>query len=253
MHLDAAGTNQVTVTLPDPVNLSGRLAPPMGPFDSGGSILISDQSGRDVQYATMDADGYWSVRITPGTYDIALDNGGPDGGMHILRNDVEVVDGTYVDAAPSYAPLTVHLVGADGEPVEGTVYVMCGPGADREQWNQDVGLHADGPNAELTVASGPEWSCQTIGIRSPAGDNDDLSRTLSVPATGGEWTYVVPTHQLIEGAPDSSTDADGVSDVTESLAPNNGDGNDDGTPDYSRPTSRRCLPVAPRPVLARRS
>ena len=231
VHLDSAGSNEVTVTLPDPVNLTGRLAPPMGQFDSGGSITVTDQSGRDVQYATTDPDGYWSTRITPGTYDFALDNSGPDGGVHIRLHDVEVDEGTVVDASPPYAPLTVHLVGADGQPVDGTVYTMCGPGADREQWTQYIAMHADGPNAHLTVASGPEWFCQTVGIRSPAGDNDDFSRTLTVPASGGEWTYVVPTHQLIEGAPDSNNDSDGVSDVTESLAPNNGDGNNDGTPD----------------------
>ena len=110
----------------------------------------------------------------------------------------------------------------------------------------------EGPSPMLVYAVPSEgelddWVCSlqsdTYGTATSA---------ILISETGpNEVTFVPSTGALIQGDPDASVDEDGVPDLTETGAPNNGDGNIDGIPDTSRRTCPRCPRTAPPPETRR--
>ncbi|MEI2785748.1 MAG: hypothetical protein V9E82_08635 [Candidatus Nanopelagicales bacterium] len=65
-------------------------------------------------------------------------------------------------------------------------------------------------------------------------DGPNITRRIEIPAQRLEFTVFTFGAGIGYGGTDATNDGDNVADVVEALAPNNGDGNNDGTPDYEQ-------------------
>ena len=240
------GPNEFTIAVPEPVTVTGRIIAPL-PIDDG-NVYIDDADGQTVHGIEVGPDGRYSVDLFPGRYTFDFyasrqAEGIPnDVNLHIRKVDVQVDGDTTLDASLPYVPLDLQVVDTEGQIQEGRMSLQCLQVAD------------DGPNydAELSheregtlygvmygVPSGPGWSC---AFTFDTGELVDSPLTIPVdlPATPSKWTLHVPTGELT--LDEVAGDNDGVPDDIESQAPNNGDGNNDGTPDADQ-TNVTSLPA----------
>jgi hypothetical protein len=231
--LDPEGPNVINVVMPPPgmVTLSGQIKSPTGAATDG-YVAVYDQRGHFVHDAPLDEDGRYELHVPPAVYDVTLWKQVGDDMLESHLPDVDVTADKVLDYQLDSVPVKLNLVGNDGQPATGTYEFGCSRG--RELDFDLLSRQATG-TGELNLEGFPtagEWRCFAQNMDSEGAPLNPYE--VEVGATGGEFTIVVPTGMLIEGPPSTSVDDDGVPDFVEAQAPNNGDGNGDGTPDHQQ-------------------
>ena len=236
LTLDPEGVNEFTVDIPETVLLTGQVtAPPGSP--ASGTISARDQKGRWVHQVSLDEAGRYALPLPRGEYDLTVSKTVGNNAMEKHVRGFDLQDDTELDVSMPSFPVTVHLVGEDGLPTEGRTSLSCfrpNGGPNEELANDYLYTDITGSGAVtlpgLPTADG--WSCYVYNP-DPDGIPVQLPNQPEI-ASGTELTLVVATGMLIEGPPSTSVDDDGVPDLVEAQAPNNGDGNSDGTPDHQQ-------------------
>lgn len=220
-----------TYTVPDPVTLSGTVGTDDGPATTT-HVVATDAQGFEVaEFYDDSSDGTYALRLAPGTYDLRLRGQTANEDYTVVRRGVAVdTEPTVVDALVDTAPVDVHLVRTEGDVAAEPVEVSCarggGAGVDFVSITSTrTGTGVVTPLGLVSTGESPEtcYVPSTIG----GGPSGLEPPEFTVDADGAELTLELPSRRLLLGAPD----ADGVPGDTESQAPNNGDGNDDGVPD----------------------
>jgi hypothetical protein len=229
--LTAGGENRITVVIPDPVTLSGKILTPQGPVTTGDLDIFEGDTARRAAIYRFDnsSDGSYRVRLAPGRYSVRVSgwNEHEELGMNVF--DVDVTHDRTLDFSWPSVPVKVRLVDEEGQPVPGYVRLGCTNYGDGNGGPHGT-LRSETPGVgevevSAMVTEPGEVSC------SLKNEDESVSQSVRIKASGNEFTYVVPTGEVRESGPEASVDQDGVSDAVESQAPHNGDGNNDGVPD----------------------
>lgn len=231
--LDPAGDNEVTVVVQQLVSVVGSVSGPDGPLASGTVRVRDVATGDNVASGDIDG-GAYSVSVQPGTYDFSASGDLPTGGYTMRSGAVEVTEDreVHLSFGGQFVPVTVHLVGEGGAPVEGYVYVSCqqGPENDPLAYSTTYGPTPSGAGTVDGVPTSGGWTCRLEAY------TPEQSRNVAIEIAegGSDVTLFMPTGAVIDGDPDDSVDGDGVPDLLEAQGPNDGDGNGDGTPDHEQ-------------------
>ncbi len=153
------------------------------------------------------------------TYTITINNAGPTNAGTVSLSDTLPANTTFVSlASPGGWSCITPAVGAAGT-------VTC--------TNPNVGLG----NAVFTLVVKVAAATANGTIIT---NTATVSSTTADPNTGNESATATTT---VTAVPTSDTDGDGVNDAIEQAAPNGGDGNGDGIPDYTQ-SNVASLPAA---------
>lgn len=129
-------------------------------------------------------------------------------------------------AAAAVGTIQGTVTDASSAPVDGAVISVRTPGTTTE-----IATTTSDPTGFYSLAV--EEGTYDLLVSGPTGSG--LSRYLSNVSVSGSTTVdaqILPV--WLSGSPTTSNDGDNVADLVEALAPNNGDGNGDGTPDYQQ-------------------
>ncbi len=242
-------------TASDPtIVLSGVISPGDGGM-SDATITVLDSAG--IEVASVDtASSAWSVDVVPGVYSVQAH--GRIDFLYFLTTTAlrEFVQDASLDMYPVLHPVTVHLFAADGSPAPGEVNLRClAVGTFDEETVQDVTtwFPVTGSGdvvAEIVEADASATGTITVlGPPTPEGSHCKLAvstdgvilpvvRDVSILPDDSTAVTIINAGTLLvlDGDPTTTLlDEDGIADAVEALAPNNGDGNHDGTPDYQQP------------------
>ena len=234
-HLDSRDLTQdreIDVTLgPVGITLSGVLGDGSGTLYYG-NVNVYDANWAQVGSASAAADGTWSLEILPGSYRVNFNYSTSSGTSASTNNEPRVfTTDTTVQTHPTPVPVTVNLLGSDGQPAAGRSRVECNlyyP----DQGSLNYTSTNVGTGTILTRAL-PTPTGQTCGLSVDPDDGPIITRRIEIPTEGTTLTFFT-FGAGINGDTDTTNDGDNVADAVEALAPNNGDGNNDGTPDYEQ-------------------
>lgn len=222
----AAG--ELTVVIPPRVSVSGTVTLPGGE-DVHRFLLQAFRANGElaIQSRVLVENGMYEVQLAPGTYDVHLvaSDIGENLRLHrVFPGTVVSTEQVSLEAELDAVPVTVHFVDEYGNPTRGSARLEC-PLDDSEEYVGELVSQGYGGADPVTLWGIPTTGRATCHV---------ASSRVGIPGTDAELTIVAPTGAVIEGPPTASIDGDGVPDVVESLGPNNGDGNNDGTPDQQQ-------------------
>ena len=229
LQLDDVPTQHLELVMPELETVTGHItAATEPPYYYAARVQAHSENGTFYNLTWVDEEGNYSIQLPVGDYHLTLPGGSLDHNIFEYR-DVTVPDGgTTLDSSVGFAPYTVHVVGPDGEPAFGYMHMDCRkPYKDAGEASQ-VHSNAVG-TGELSF-----WGTNDPGYTCTMEEQNTYpypTWVADLSPNGGEVTFLTSTGKTIEGSPTSSNDADGVPDVIEALGPNDGDGNNDGTPD----------------------
>ena len=220
------------VTIQPGITLSGVLGDGTGL--SYGYVNVYDANWAQVGNAQADSDGTWSIEVMPGTYRVNAYYSDRSGGNASTNNEPQPFTAdTTVAVHPPSVPVSVNLLGADGQPADGQARLECNlyyP--DKGSVNHASTARGTGT---ITVHGLPTPNGQTCGLSVDPDEGPIITQRIEVPENGATLTiFTFGGGIVIAGDTDTTNDGDNVADAVEALAPNNGDGNNDGTPDYEQ-------------------
>jgi hypothetical protein len=229
--------NSLTVVIPDTVHLAGTAGDgAAGVLRREANVDAVKADGSTGGSVSTDLDGHYALPVAAGRYQLSASGSTTKANSFSVQTlPTDFTADTRLDLHPQLIKLTIHLRGPDGSPVHGVASISCATtdqhglafqsvasSADftgtAELWGMN-GVGYDGGPAcwlDLHPDSGAPVS-QRISL-DPVGPND-----LVIYSAGGV---------LLDDGTDVGKDGDNVSDLVEALGPHNGDGNQDGVPDY---------------------
>ena len=243
--IDPAGPNNLSVTLPAVVTLSGTVVNSAGQPLNQSSISATPASGAWVGGRT-DANGHYSFSVIPGLYTISIGGGAaPTIPMYfgLTSNQTSITTDTVLDLVVPTVPVTVHVLNEFG------TSVAASAGANSQGISTVPGVHpaltfmtnfwnAGGYGVDPTFYALASDSMLSIFVPG----RPTITQPITITSTGpNEYTFLI-SGAVVPGGPTTSNDGDNVANVVEALAPHAGDGNLDGTQDW-RQANVTSLPV----------
>ncbi len=241
-------TTALTIAIPDSVTLSGSIAPPGDDDPSwvSGSVDVEDGEGNRVAQTPITDPAHYQVQVPPGHYIVELRLRSRSADVSYFAS-VEVGNSdTTFDLGPDRTvPLTIHLENAalDGEwsvnldcvgRGRGSTFIYP-EGAANYLRATGYGTATDG-TATITMRGVPTMgddAWEQCVVYAQNGDDIHYGDATIAPHDA-HMTWDLETDEIIGGSPGVSVDSDGVEDNVEAQAPNRGDGNNDGVPDYQQ-------------------
>ncbi len=217
------------------------------------TITVLGSAGEEV-VSVETSSSAWSVGVVPGVYSVQA-RGRIDFVYFLTTTALrEFGQDTTLDLYPVLHPVTVHLFAADGTPAWGSVHLSClAVGTFDEATYQDVATwfpvagagdvvaeiieSDDGDIGTITVQGPPTPTGSHCDLTVHTDGNDSVVHSVSIRPDDSNAVTVINagTPLVLDGDPTTTLlDGDGIADAVEALAPNNGDGNHDGTPDYEQ-------------------
>lgn len=245
-EVSTIGDNHVTLVIPDFVTISGTVTasdPRMRPSQVYAMPLPYGQPGGD-QVAPA-ADGSYTMSIAPGEYAVvySYDNADHTIGGGVFNLGVTAIEEPLtLNKHLATRRATVHVVDSAGQPVTGlNGYQDCirevdltisGSKANESFWTSATSTDIGGDHQVMLPATAdddPAWKC-SFQLSS-----EEVYQRGPMPSDGAdEMTLVLDSFGFFNGTPDGDAGEDGVTDLTEAAAPNRGDNNYDGVPDYEQ-------------------
>ena len=153
-------------------------------------------------------------------------------GDYYFEREVTLSDGDNLALAPDLDYLDLYLLGPTGNDGTGTATLTCsGDNADVNSFTRTSTTRSGSSRRLLTLpgyAGGPDSCSLTVTWA----DTTVVNRQVTLdPAVDTDVT-LLRNGVTLQSDPFTSNDDDGVADALEAYAPNMGDGDTDGTPDY---------------------
>ena len=239
--------------------LEGPIGGRIGFSNDGSKVAFPKQEGEDIKIAVSDIDGSNSSTLTSVLFGVSPQFtpdgntiyflGTPDGlNIYVYSVGVDGSNETQHQLLPA-GDMHSFTISPDGSKA---VYVVAGD-ITFDIYTMDI----DGSNQTLVVneatgfgeSSGIGWAPDSTKLVFSQGPDEQAQDIYTVNADGtnltnltntpGESEAIYFTYQAWGAAPDSggsegsgtNSDSDTIPDSIEQAAPNNGDGNNDGTPD----------------------
>ena len=201
-------------------------------------VRLLDPNGSEIANSAVGSDGQYSFEVVPGRY--VLSGYGVTSNLSwfsLYANPIDITGDTVANLTPDSRAVTVHLIGADGSSAAGQVQLNCsiyyGPWGQWQEVNTRAIVSGSG---DITTYGTPTPAGRTCSLIIDPEDGPVITRQIDIdPTTGAELTiFTFGAGIVLDGGTDTTNDGDNVADAVEALAPNNGDGNNDGTPDYEQ-------------------
>ncbi|WP_166657730.1 carboxypeptidase regulatory-like domain-containing protein [Ilumatobacter fluminis] len=262
IDINGGGVAFLEIEVPDFETVSGELllegVPSLGWVSCGGAFGSAREEWvwdpvtetEDVVYVP------YSFEVLPGSYECGVGFQGREGAADwnfVLRDTVPLeVSGptTYDAAVDDVVDVTVSVVDGAGAPVSNVGEVSLSwnapwvwdPVTETESY---VGVPVAGTSLEVWRAEGMAWGESSPVFRVPDGltgvevrvnleNGLEFNETIDINGDTGAILYLIDPGIWFVGSSGDSFDDDNVDDITEALAPNQGDGNNDGFPDYDQ-------------------
>lgn len=230
-----AGGDEITVVVDPGITVTGQVTVPYPdpPSLTGGTVTWSP-SGHESATVNLASNGTFTltgVAAGPGTIDVDVNK--PGWGNLDFQRSVTLVDGDTLALAPHLDFLDLYLLDITGNAGTGTATLSC------------AGNHAGDLNDYTSVTTtrsgtgtirlpGYAADAQTCQLSVTWSDNSVANRNVTLDPSADTALTLLKNGVTINGDLTTSNDDDGVADATEAYAPNMGDGDDDGTPDYEQ-------------------
>jgi hypothetical protein len=225
------GGDEVTVVVNPGITITGQVTVPgIATFTDATVTVHSSSFGNSFTAAVAPDGSFTMTHVPPGDDLVSVDVNDATVGNFDFQRQMTLSDGDHVALAPDLDMLNLYLLGPTGDPGTGSARLSCsGDNGDVNSFTSTVttrsgtgqlrlpGYAADGSDCSLVVT----WADGTVVNRQVTLDpNVDTAVTL------------LRNGVTLKSDPFTSKDDDGVADALEAYAPNMGDGNSDGTPDY---------------------
>ena len=237
--VDTSVQTSVTVNLVPPMTLTMNLRTPFDEPASGASVILNCPTS--LRFLNSGVSGVLTLPLSPQTgCNIAtlaiVERDGHRSDVRLNFGTVDLSSDVNIEAVVPHTDQSIDVVNADGSPA-GVTRI------DLEPWTPG-GQVGTTPPSTAQLFRMTQFGASSTVLPALAGDNRVqvqlasgalIEQLITTPPTGGHATLVLSSPPLwLTGAPGTSNDGDSVSDLTEALAPNNGDGNGDGVPDYEQ-------------------
>ena len=226
-----SGNDEITVVVNPGITVTGQVTVPGITTFTDARVTAQSSSSGDFATATVAPNGSFTLtEVPPGQNVVSVDVNDATVGSFDFERPFTLSEGDNLALAPDLDYLDLYLLGPTGDDGTGSRRLVCsGDNGDVNSFTSTsttrsgTGLvrmpgYAGGPNScSLTVT----WADSTVVTRQVTLDPDaDTAVTL------------LRNGVTLQSDPFTSNDDDGVADALEAYAPNVGDGDADGTPDY---------------------
>jgi len=214
------------------VTLSGTLSDGVGGLLQYAYLTVFDAQGTQVASQNVDASGAINFELLPGSYRFNYYGSSTRlGTFNVYTTLADYQTDTTLDLNPNAVPVTVHLLGADGRPASGSATLICYLSSPN---TTNTNSQASG-SGDITVYGPVTPEGQTCGLTVDPDEGPNINQRITIGPDGTELTILTfGAGVVLDGDTEATNDGDNVADAVEALAPNNGDGNNDGTPDYEQ-------------------
>ncbi|MEZ5184116.1 MAG: PxKF domain-containing protein [Candidatus Nanopelagicales bacterium] len=237
IEISADQPNDLTLTIERGITVSGVVSDGAGGELYYGVVNVLDESGVQAASLQVGADGRFSGEFVPGRYRFQVGLASSLGYFNFSMGAQDFDADSELALSPVVRPVTVHLVSADGSAAGGQVRLVCyqSPAGQDLVVAQDTTVSVVG-TGDVVVWGAPTQSEQRCELSVDPDEGPNITRSITIdPDTGAELTvFTFGAGVVINGGTNATNDGDNVADAVEALAPNNGDGNGDGTPDYEQ-------------------
>ena len=225
------GGGETTVVVNPGITVTGQVTVPgIATFTDATVTVQSSSSGDSATTAVAPNGSFTLTEAPPGAGTVYVDVNDATVGNFDFQRQVTLSEGDNLALAPDLDYLDLYLLGPTGDDGTGSRRLVCsGDNGDVNSFTSTsttrsgTGLvrmpgYAGGPNScSLTVT----WADSTV-----------VTRQVTLDPAVDTAVTLLRNGVTLQSDPFTSNDDDGVADALEAYAPNMGDGDADGTPDY---------------------
>ena len=225
------GGGETTVVVNPGITITGQVTVPgIATFTDATVTVQSSSSGDSATTAVAPNGSFTLTEAPPGAGTVYVDVNDATVGNFDFQRQVTLSEGDNLALAPDLDYLDLYLLGPTGDDGTGSRRLVCsGDNGDVNSFTSTsttrsgTGLvrmpgYAGGPNScSLTVT----WADSTV-----------VTRQVTLDPAVDTAVTLLRNGVTLQSDPFTSNDDDGVADALEAYAPNMGDGDSDGTPDY---------------------
>jgi hypothetical protein len=247
----APDASEVTLTLGSAYKVSwaGRVVDTSGSPLSGATVRLGTSvTDREPSSVTIGADGAFSFGpMEPTSVYVTVDYIDPNTGDGIFVATADRLSSDQLNSdviVPSWRPdqLRVRFRGDVGESLHGSVSVHCATHSRVLGKNVSSLVGDDDSRFDAATAYGSDVS---VPLPELSGDSDYCTVDAFTGGARGSFKVPAEVHEVVavkvgaflyflSGGANATNDGDNVADLVELEAPNGGDGNSDGTPDWQQ-------------------
>jgi hypothetical protein len=226
------GGGEITVVIDSGISFTGQVTVP-GISDFTGDTVFVSPHGHETDTVNLAADGSFAFSgVAAGDATIHVDVNDVTVGNFDFQREVTLSGGDNVVLAPDLDHLDLYLLGPTGDPGTGTATLSCsGDNGDVNSFTSTSTTRSGTGLLRLPGYADDFGACSLVVIWA---DSTVVNRQVTLNPDVDTAVTLLRNGVTLQSDPFTSNDDDGVADALEAYAPNMGDGDTDGTPDYQQ-------------------
>jgi hypothetical protein len=227
------GGGATTVTIDTGITVTGQVTVPgISTFTNATVTVLPD--GHESDTVDLQPDGSFTLTgFAAGAGTIYVQVNDPVWGTVDFQRPVTLSEGDDLALAPDLDYLDVYLLGPTGDPGTGSATLTCS--GDNGDVNSFTFTSTNQSGTGVLRLPGYAAGVGTCTLNVTWADTTFVTRQVTLDPDVDTALTLLKNGVTLNGDPTASNDDDGVADAVEAYAPNVGDGNADGTPDYEQP------------------
>jgi hypothetical protein len=225
------GGNEITVVVDPGITITGQVTVPGITAFTNATVTVQSSSTGNSATTTVAPDGSFTLSdVPPGQNLVSVDVNDATVGSFDFQRDMTLSDGEHVALAPDLDYLDLYLLGPTGDPGTGTATLSCsGDNNDMNSFTSTQATRSGTGQLRLPGYAADGGPC-SLGVT--WADSAVVNRQVTLDPAADTAVTLLRNGVTLQSDPFTSKDDDGVADALEAYAPNMGDGDSDGTPDY---------------------
>lgn len=227
----ADGGDAITVVVNPGITITGQVTVPGISGFTNATVTVDSSSSGNSATAPVAADGSFTMtEVPPGQDVVSVDVRDATVGNFDFQRQMTLSEGDHVALAPDLDYLDLYLLGPTGDPGTGSATLSCsGDNADVNSFTSTVTTRSGTGQLRLPGYADAGGACS---LAVTWADNTVVNRQVTLDPNVDTAVTLLRNGVTLKSDPFTSKDDDGVADALEAYAPNMGDGDSDGTPDY---------------------
>ncbi len=224
------GGGEVTVVVNPGITVTGQVTVPGITTFTDATVTAQSSSGDFATAAVAPNGSFTLTEVLPGDNVISVDVNDATVGSFDFQRAVTLSEGDHLTLAPDLDYLDLYLLGPTGDPGTGSARLSCsGDNADVNSFTSTVTTRSGTGQLRLPGYADSFGTCSLVVTWA---DSTVVSRQVTLDPNVDTAVTLLRNGVTLRSDPFTSKDDDGVADALEAYAPNMGDGDSDGTPDY---------------------
>ena len=219
------------MTVDPGITVTGQVTVPGITIFTDATVTVQSSSSGDVATTHLAPNGSFTLsEVPPGQDVVTVEVNDAAVGNFYFQCSVTLSEGDNLALAPDLDYLDLYLLGPTGDPGTGTARLSCnGDNGDVNSFTSTATTRSGTGQLRLPGYAADGGTCSLVVTWA---DNTVVNRQVTLDPAADTAVTLLRNGVTLKSDPFTSNDDDGVADALEAYAPNMGDGDSDGTPDY---------------------